>query len=299
MDINYIVGDADQSMATYRYRCAIPGRLLEKRGHGITIGNHHKYNDIHFYLKHFYHGALSCVANSMGESTSVFDISDDHFDGIHANFYQKMCESVDVISCTTEAMAKVIKEKTGKTAHVVYDPFELPEANPKFEGTTDLLWYGHPSNLHGLLDELPKLTGHNIRIITKPITAKGAVGSLKTILENIVPWSIDNMMQGLHECDLVIIPVDSRAKNQVKSPNRLIEAFRQGRFVVANPIPAYQEFAQWAYLGDIAEGIQWARDNKELITGRIRACQEYIEKNYAPNKIADQWENLFTSKCST
>ncbi len=73
-----------------------------------------------------------------------------------------------------------------------------------------------------------------------------------------------------------------------------MEAIWAGRFVVANPIPSYREFDDFAWLGDsIVDGIKWALDHPDEVRRRIAAGQEYIEKNHSPEVIARQWDAAF------
>jgi glycosyltransferase involved in cell wall biosynthesis len=101
----------------------------------------------------------------------------------------------------------------------------------------------------------------------------------------------------LRDCDLCVIPVDvaNRAKS-VKSANRLVEALRAGRFVVASPLPAYREFSESALVGeDIAQGIAWAVDHPAEVAARIRAGQLMVEQYYSPAAIAQQWLQTLAS----
>ena len=106
----------------------------------------------------------------------------------------------------------------------------------------------------------------------------------------IVPYSIDSLLWGFAQCDITIIP--NAGSNSAKGANRMIESIRQGVFVVAEPMPAYEEFRDWMYIGEIKEGIEWCRQNKAELQGRIQKAQEYIVKEYNPTKTGERWQRL-------
>src|SRR5207248_551441 len=73
-----------------------------------------------------------------------------------------------------------------------------------------------------------------------------APGRLKA---ELVPWSLEATWQAFEQADVVWIPVLESPKNNVKSPNRLLEPLWSGRFVAADPIPSYQPFADLLPMG--------------------------------------------------
>lgn len=77
----------------------------------------------------------------------------------------------------------------------------------------------------------------------------------------------------------------------VKSPNRIVESLWAGRCVVANPLPAYLPFSEWAFIDDSVErGLERALEAQESIVERVRAAQAYIADAHSPAKIGEQWE---------
>ena len=71
----------------------------------------------------------------------------------------------------------------------------------------------------------------------------------------------------------------------------MIESIRQGVFVVAEPMPAYEEFKEWMYIGNIKEGLRWVKENKQSLQKRIEDAQDYVRKKFAPEVIAEQWQS--------
>jgi hypothetical protein len=61
----------------------------------------------------------------------------------------------------------------------------------------------------------------------------------------------------------------------------------------AHSTPAYEEFKAWAWIGDIAEGIEWALKHPAQVTKRIAEAQAHIERHLSPAAIAAEWEKAF------
>jgi hypothetical protein len=87
------------------------------------------------------------------------------------------------------------------------------------------------------------------------------------------------------------VPADpGLRKTAVKSPNRVTEVLRAGRLPIAYPIPAYIEFADYGWIGeDIVTGIVWAMQHRSDVRVRIKAGQNYVERNFSPAAIGAQW----------
>jgi hypothetical protein len=99
-------------------------------------------------------------------------------------------------------------------------------------------------------------------------------------------WTRQKQIDALSYCAIVAIPMDER---KGKSANRLIEAVRNGRFVVAGELPAHDEFKQFMWIGDIREGVDWAKSHNSECIERVKACQDYIRDKYSPERIGRLW----------
>ena len=259
----------------------------------------------------------------------IADISDDHFARpVYGEYYKTLVNQADLTVASTPKMAEIVRHYTSRPVLVAGDPFEGVRREVKFAppraraksllgrvlgnvlarpgGRSALrpLWFGYGSNLDSLVDLLPELhrlvARHalELNLVTSPqpgverLCTKFNEDYAPVCTLRFSPWSIDTTWQALSECDLVIIPVRMNDPGKlVKSPNRLIEAIWAGRFVVANPIPSYQEFGDFAWLGDnIVDGIEWAVEHPGEVRRRIAAGQEYIARSYAPETIAQQWD---------
>jgi len=216
----------------------------------------------------------------------VFDVCDYHLDGPYRDHYERMMALADKITVSTDEMGYLIYEELGHDTTVIVDPYEFEEKEPKFNDGRKVLWFGHASNLKPLMAEIHKgvLTDHWLQVISNP-----------NELIVTVPWSMYNMTEGLEECDVVIIPQEDTKQNRCKGANRMVESIRSGRFVVANDMPAHEQFKEWMFIGDIKEGLAWQKQNKNEITDRIREAQKYVRETFNPAMVSRQWQSALTS----
>lgn len=281
--LNYVT-QAGQWLASFRYRIAIPAKQLNNP---ISITMKPEKADIYVFSKHFGNDLehLKSV-----DGVTVYDVCDNHFDHSEkGEHYHNMTTMVDHVTCNSEVMAQIIKEKTGRDAVVIPDPYESPKGSPGLsQGKVRLCWFGHQSNLHTVqkLDLRPVMNYLEGFEVVSAFQQKNAQGGVVH-----TPWSLGAQRRAIHDSDIVILPQEKMAK----SANRLIEALRLGRFVCANSIPSYDEFKEFAYIGDICDGIRWATEFPEEVLRQIEAGQEYIENHYSPKVIGEKWQTFFDS----
>ncbi len=242
----------------------------------------------------------------------VYDLCDDQFDDpVRGPQFLSRIHQADAVVAATASLADTVAARAGRTATTIADPFEGPKGAARWAPGTDrlnVLWFGHWSNLDTLEALIPELLDFGARrplqLTVVTITGNDLRQEFKQFNQRhrhqlslrYVRWSVEATWNALVQTDVVVIPqwTDRRAQ-LAKSPNRLVESFRAGRFVVANPIPAYREFGEWAAITDrISDGLEWAMTHQGLIQPRIAKAQDYIEAHYSPRVIADQWENVLT-----
>jgi uncharacterized Rossmann fold enzyme len=193
----------------------------------------------------------------------IVDFCDDHFDWVH---YKEALRLADAVSCNTEVMAKIIKEH-GRDATVIGDPYEYPEEKPHCNGF-NLLWYGHAVNKRSLERILPDLEGYNLRVVSN--------------FGGAIPWSHETMLEEFAKADIVLMP----ATAEYKSPNRAVEAIRQGCFVVSERDLGIPEI----YVGNILEGIKWTQTQN--VNQRISTAQKFVTDEFSPKTLIDKWKTL-------
>ena len=288
MKINYSTV-ANEKLASYRYRIKIPSEYLIQQGYEVSIGKPER-ADIGVFSKHFNARDYEVARQSTRYSRVIFDVCDYHLDGPYSDHYQRMIYLADKVTAATQEMANCIEEETGVKAEVIPDPYEFEEKEPEFIDGTALLWFGHASNIAPLKFEIEdgNLGNHWLKVISNP-----------NELMPVVPWSMEATIKGLNECDVVIIPQEDTKQNRCKGANRMVESIRSGRFVVANKMPAYEQFSEWMWLGDIQEGLAWTKQNSSEVTDRIKAAQKYVRETFSPDKVGSLWESALTSGVAT
>lgn len=244
-----------EQLATSRLRAIIPQRELEKLG--VMRGM-----DVLVYGKHFI-----TIDQTRPYSRRVFDISDNHFDApLLGAYYREHALAADLVTCSSEVLKGIIKEETGRDAVVIPEPYESRQRTPSIG---DLLyWFGHESNLNDLRRVAPSLEKWPI------VTLTGEA------------WSIERHNEVMENPLIVIIPT---GKSMAKSENRMVEAIRQGKYVCAEYLPAYEQFVQYMPTGNIASGVEWALSNQEEAIERIKLAQEYIRNRFSPETIGKRW----------
>jgi cephalosporin hydroxylase len=255
-------------------------------------------------------------ALSLGVPT-IFDLCDLRLDpgSETGRINLRMLGAADRVVASTPELAAILRAETGRDIGIVTDPYEGPRADPVFDPRRErlkALWFGHPSNLdtlHGLLGglvqvgrrwpiELTLLTGRvpELAGLCKSFNQQWR-HALATRYEE---WTLERLWSALAETDVVVIPSLPDAPDKaVKSPNRMVESLWAGRAVVANPLPAYLPFADWAFIDEsIAAGLSRLLDDPSGAPERIRAAQGYIAETHDPERIADAWEREIAAAAS-
>jgi glycosyltransferase involved in cell wall biosynthesis len=255
----------------------------------------------------------------------VADLNDNYFKHpFYGEFFRDLVGRVDAVVTSTPEMSAVVARYTSRPVTVVTDPFEGPRGAPAFvppvrrsrnwfgrwfgrrggDGEPlQLVWFGHPTNwksmravVESMLDlrewliELEIITapGRGVEQFCDEFNARnGRVCHLQ-----FTPWSLAATWSGLARAALVLIPSSPHdAGKTVKSPNRLVESLRAGRFTVASSIPSYQSLAPFCWLGDsIVEGLSWALTHPDEAQHRVREGQRLVEARYSPAVVAGAWE---------
>jgi hypothetical protein len=236
--------------------------------------------------------AMGLIAQLKEAGIAVLaDYSDDHFSSpLRGEAYRALANAVDRIVASTPALAEVIAAHSPTPVSIVTDPVEGAKGEPRVPGPPPhrLLWFGHPSNIDTLQYGLPQLQGLpvSLTLISAPGSGAEQLGA------RFIPWSAQAVFAELRECDAVIIPSNPHdPRKAVKSPNRFTESTWAGRFVLAHPLPAYQELAEFGWVGeDLGEGLRWLAANGEAARQRIAGGQAAIAERFSPRAVAVAWK---------
>lgn len=256
-------------LASYRLRVAIPSQHL---GCEYRIGST---GNPTFFFKN---GNVSLAEKLTGV---VYDVVNNHFKGKYAAEYHGMCSVADTITVASELMAEIVHEHTGREAVVIDDPYETPELEPKCYGT-GVVWYGHAANLASLLPHMEAVT-----------EADGSLIVCSNLMKAHVPWSLENEQKCLQGAAVALLTGSSPGA----SANRVVKAIRAGRFVVApqDCAESWRELSPFIWIGDVAEGLKWAFNNREDVCQKITQGQKYTRARFDPTLIGARWTEVFAS----
>ena len=250
-----------ENMASYRYRCAIPAKEL-----GASINDLSA--DVVIFAKPMDGDAESARLIQKLGSKVIVDFCDDHLDWPH---YRAMLDLADAVTCPTEKMA----ERLRWDVTVIPDSYEFDEVEPHCNGN-NVLWFGNAVNWGSLARVLPELNGYPLRVVSN--------------VQGAIPWSMNTMLYEFDRADIVILP----STKDYKSPNRALEAIRQGCFVVAEPHPSINDFPG-IWIGSIKEGIEWANQNQLEARNQTTLAQNYIREKYSARTLANAWRKVVES----
>ena len=252
-------------LASTRLRATIPQRELVHLG--VLPGR-----DVLVIGKH----GFDWDEATAGYRKVVYDVCDDHFRDDLSEFYLDACMRADAITCNSEEMRRVVKDRTGRDAWCIPDPWEAEEGPARIHER--LLWFGHRTNLQDLLPWLPALAGRPLSIASN---ARIKSASPKI---SVAQWSPAEMDKQFAEAGLVILPT---GKSMAKSANRAIESIRRGVFPICGPLPAYGELG--VYVGNVSDGVDWALSHQDEVMRRIKAAQVFVNYEFHPSRIARLW----------
>ena len=128
------------------------------------------------------------------------------------------------------------------------------------------------------------------QLLTPQRTQEGA-----DLRVQFVQWAPNIIESAIASTDFIIIPSDYRNPVvRAKSPNRLIAGLHGGRFVVAHPLPAYEPYEGFSWVGeDLCAGLRWAMAHPREVLERITAGQAYIDRTHSPQAVARFWLDVF------
>jgi SAM-dependent methyltransferase len=317
-------GGFHSDLASARYRVITPALQLARRGHKVDLAQIQL--DANGVIDPTRISAEVVVISKslnppLGQrlaqdlkaagKTVVVDQCDNYFDhAVRRDRFRTnniaMCDLADVVIASTPTLAEAIRHHTGRQAVVISDPVEGPRGEPRLEPRfprVRLLWFGHPSNWPTIEAIIPRLrelavrTPLELTVVTTPIRQITAfLGSMEGLESSrfqlrVKPWSVAMVWESLAQSDIVLIPSGESDFHAAKSPNRLAEALWAGRHVVAHPVPSYEAFREYVWLGeDLVAGIEAAVESASEIPARLQIGQTYVARHHSPHVIGMEWE---------
>lgn len=276
MKICHITHDMP-SRASYRYRVFLPGAVLEMQGHEVGVALEPEPDAVNIWHKH---GKI-IDPEAIAHHLSIVDVTDDHFDSERGSQYREAISAAKLVTCSSRGLVPRIKAETGRHAIYIADPYEFEEAPFVWQNIRSVLWYGHGSNFFTLRDQ-------PLDCLLEVVTQCRAGGD--GVKVRFTPWSLPAMLQAFARHDTVIVPRGADDKQRAKGNNRLVNALRRGKFVVASDIPSHRELESVVHISDsMLAGIQWGRENPGEVATMVERGQKYVSTRYSPERIAAHW----------
>ena len=256
--------------------------------------------------KAFHQGVYELVKIANILNIKVISIFDDwHFEDSNNEIKKRSKLNSDIskisseIVVKTKSASKIIQENLNLDPKIIPDCLRYKTLYNKdfFEYPFNIAWFGNYTNHKTIVKGLNEISKFNYKVKLQIITNK--IDIIKIRLNNynenidisFVDWSF-NLHEYIQNSDIVIIPLFDNNKSRVKSSNRIVDALNMGRFVIINENYQFKEFKEFCYFGNIGEGLNWLKNNKEEAKKMIDSGQKYVLENYSLNKITDKWKVL-------
>lgn len=243
----------------------------------------------------------------------VIDYTDHHLavDSPVARFYKAALALANTVVCSSQTLADHLADYVSCKRIIIEDPIEVSIRAPKNRKSETLtaFWFGHASNLPYLINYLRNdfrperplrlILMTNAYPLPQKFTDQLSCPELDSVEINVVPWSLDNMVEVAAISDFCLLPagLDDPRKNGASS-NRLLTALALGLPVAADLLPSYEPFrSSFAHLR--SEETQRLLDNPTHYFTRVEDAQTIIRGKFTKTAIAADWlaliEAAFTS----
>jgi hypothetical protein len=277
------------------------------------------------------YASLAREARSLG-TRIVYDMCDNHLEiapaddaGLAARRADvlAMIEVADAITVATTALADIVGPLAGdRPIHVVddaVDPAPISAVGLRLRrwqrrrrrgrrgSPIRLAWFGSagtPNVDYGvphLVDIVPDLervaASRAVKLTVISDNPKYAARELKPAALDVtqVEWSWRGFASTLAAHDAAILPIRRNPITDVKSGNRVIASLRLGVPVIADRIPAYDEFAPWIRFGQWERHVSELADDYDGVLDRTRAGAAYIGRTYTEAHLVQQWAQVLSS----
>ncbi len=106
-------------------------------------------------------------------------------------------------------------------------------------------------------------------------------------------WEISSFPILFQENDTCIIPFDINPFTICKTNNRMAASLSLGVSVIADKIPSYAEFSEFALFENWEENLRTYATNKKLRQQHVEQGGKYVRRTYNKQRAIDQWSALF------
>lgn len=256
--------------ASYRYRAEVPAKYV-----GATINEGPA--DIVVFSKPILDDVVLAKDYKSKGAKVVVDLCDPLFK--ERPQYEEICKIADKCVVPTAWARDIVGRYTTRSVAIIPDPYEFDEVKPH-AGGSKFLWFGHNANLDDIRPYATKVD--DLRVISGPLVGDG-----------ITHYSRANLERAFAESNLCLFP--TRKGAEYKSPNRFVNAVRQGLFPICHPHPSYNEFKGLAWIGEIETGVRFALHEGDRLNPLVAQMQDMVREKYSPETVGGLWKDLLNS----
>ena len=259
--------------------------------------------------KAFHSGVLELAKEAKSLNIKVISIFDDwHFENtnkeieMRSRLNEELTKISEVVVTKTDSAAMIICQNTGILPKVIPDciRYKTLKATNSFGYPFNISWFGNYTNHKTIIKAVKEITLCKNHVKLKIITNK--IEKIKFLLKNVInnisitylEWSVD-LHKNIENSDIVIIPLFENNKSRVKSSNRIIDSLNMGKFVIINDNDQFKEFKDYCFFGNIGDGLEWLKNNKDKAIEMTSAGQKHVLKNYKLEVIANKWVSILNS----
>lgn len=238
----------------------------------------------------------------------ILDYTDDHLHhpSMMTGFYEACLPLVHGVVCASRVLQAAVRERFAGPVDVIEDALDVPFLHPRASchNPLRLLWFGHPSNVNGLLEFLPDIRFEKplelIVVTSEPgirlLQSSGL--RLNTPLRVLAkPWSPEALVRSAQDSDVCIIPVEQKTTRKAGvSANRLLSALALGLPVAADPIdsyvaqgPCFASLRSPAFPELLRDPAAWH--------ARVIAQQARLQSDYSLTALGRQWLACVDRRC--
>ncbi len=235
--------------------------------------------------------------------------------------YRKLLLISDHIVFPCEAMATSAKEFMSKEQvySIIKDPWQVKyspfnKLNPS--ELCKIIWFGHPSNikylkeeLYGLVERCNSSRNYELTILSDDSSFGDFKSHLEEYVSNADNWNFRfvpiiygsdfpvQLEAELARAHLAIIPSDPNdPRKQAVSHNRIVDSIRSGCIVVASPMTSYLDLSKVSLIGkDIPKLVNIAFNQYEKITTKYGSIRCSLLAPFSPDVNHQEWLNLLNS----
>lgn len=317
----------DPRIAGVRIRCLEPLRVMRQRKLPVELFDADRANQyqVVVFQKSYDPASVELARTLSAHGTRiVFDMCDNHLTpdrGVmeegQKQSLQQMLDIADVISVSSQPLVQCYGDK----AVLIRDGISRPPLWAGLAGAAlrkkpskqiELVWHGHTAvNSAGNAGMLNIL---HIADLLQELSRKFAlrltvIGNARHIYQQSIeplPFPTRFIEWGnyarssafLATHDICIIPIEKNTFTICKSHNRLTLPLYLGVPVVADSIPAYEEFSSFTMLDDWNNGLRRYCEDKALRKQHACLGRQYVQNHYQVEHAARDWWTLFESLLS-